>query len=43
MLVGEPPFFDDSIEVLYDNIKNGKLKFPSGVSKSAKNLIAALL
>lgn len=43
MLVGEPPFFDDDISVLYENIKNGKLKFPSGVSKAAKNLIAGLL
>lgn len=43
MLVGEPPFFDDEIEVLYENIRNGKLKFPAGISKPAKSLISGLL
>lgn len=43
MLVGEPPYFDENIEVLYENIRNGKLKFPAGISKSAKSLISGLL
>lgn len=43
MLVGEPPYFDDNIDKLFSNIKNGKLKYPSFLSKSAKSLIGALL
>lgn len=43
MMVGEPPFFDENIDSLYDNIKNSRLKFPAGISKSAKSLISALL
>lgn len=43
MLVGEPPYFDENIEVLYENIKSGKLKFPAGISKPAKSLISGLL
>jgi len=43
MLVGEPPYFDDNIESLYQNIRSGKLKFPSGISKQAKSITSGLL
>ncbi len=43
MMVGEPPFFDENIDSLYDKIKNSRLKFPAGISKSAKSLISSLL
>ena len=43
MLIGEPPYFDEDIEKLFDNIKNAKIKFPSFVSKNSKNLINSLL
>ena len=43
MLVGEPPYFDDDTDKLFDNIKRGKLRFPSFISKAAKSLINGLL
>ena len=43
MLVGEPPFFDDNIDQLFENIKNAKIKYPSYVSKVSRNLINGLL
>ena len=43
MLVGEPPFFDEDLNALFDNIKAGRLKFPSFLSKPAKLLISSLL
>jgi len=29
MVVGEPPYFNDDMDTLFDNIKHGKLRFPS--------------
>ena len=43
MLVGEPPFYDDNIDQLFENIKNAKIKFPSYISKISRNLINGLL
>lgn len=43
MMVGEPPYFDEDLETLFENIKVGKLKFPSFLSKPAKSLINSLL
>ena len=43
MLVGQPPFFDDNLDTLYENIRAGKLKFPSWISKPARSLISGLL
>lgn len=43
MIVGQPPFFDEDIDKLFDNIKNARIKFPSYVSKAARNLINGLL
>lgn len=35
-LVGQSPFFNDDIQVLYQNISQGKLKFPKFLSENAK-------
>jgi serum/glucocorticoid-regulated kinase 2 len=43
MLVGEPPFFDENIDTLYDNIRSGKLRYPSHLSIEAKSIISKLL
>lgn len=43
MLVGEPPFFDDNLDTLYDNIRSGKLRYPSYLSIEAKSIISKLL
>ena len=43
MLVGEPPFFDENIEKLFENIKNAKIKYPSYVSKRSRAFINRLL
>lgn len=43
MLVGEPPFFDDNIDTLYENIRSGKLRYPSHLSIEAASLICKLL
>ena len=39
MLVGTTPFNDSTIDELYKSIEKGDLKFPSYISKNAKNLI----
>jgi len=43
MLVGIPPFYNDNITVLYNNIKKGKLKIPKYLSKNSKNLLVRIL
>ena len=43
MLTGEPPFFDEKLDVLYENIKIGKLRYPSYLSIEAKSMISKLL
>lgn len=43
MMVGEPPFFDENVDTLYDNIRNGKLRYPSHLSIEANSLISKLL
>ena len=43
MLVGIPPFYNDNISVLYQNIQKGKLKVPQYLSRNAKNILYALL
>jgi hypothetical protein len=32
MMTGEPPFFDENLDVLFENIKAGKLRYPSHLS-----------
>ena len=43
MLVGIPPFYNDNISVLYQNIAKGKLKVPQYLSKNAKAILQNLL
>lgn len=43
MLVGIPPFYNDNITVLYNNISQGKLKIPKYLSKTAKNILLRML
>ena len=43
MLVGIPPFYNDNISVLYQNIQKGKLKVPNYLSKNAKAILLSLL
>ena len=43
MLVGIPPFYNDNITVLYQNIQKGKLKIPKYLSKPAKNILLKML
>lgn len=43
MLVGIPPFYNDNIKVLYENIEKGKLKVPKYLSPKAKKLLPQLL
>lgn len=43
MLIGEPPYFSDDIEMLYDNIKYGKLSFPKNISSKSKSFLSGLL
>ena len=42
-LDGLPPYYSDDVAVLYQNIKEGELKFPSKISPEAKSLIQGLL
>ena len=32
MVVGEPPYFDENMDVMFENIKTGKLRYPSYLS-----------
>lgn len=43
ILVGEPPYYDDDMEVLYQNIQKGNLKFTGRISNEAKEIIHLLL
>lgn len=42
MLTGIPPFYSKDREKLFNNIKQGNLKFPVYISKDAKSIIQAL-
>lgn len=39
MLVGIPPYYDDNIKVLYNNIERGRLKMPKYLSNEAKKFL----
>jgi serine/threonine protein kinase len=39
MLVGIPPYYNENIQKLYENIQKGKLKIPKYLSKPAKNIL----
>lgn len=43
MLVGVAPYYDDQIEILYDNILRSTLRLPRSLSPEAKDLIVGLL
>lgn len=43
LLVGIPPFYAETKEELFHNIEHGKLKIPSSLSPSAKDLLIGLL
>lgn len=43
LLTGMPPFYDDDLKVLYENIRRGTLDFPRSVNNTARELIKALL
>jgi serine/threonine protein kinase len=39
LLVGIPPYYNENIKVLYDNIEKGKLKIPKYLSSEAKKFL----
>lgn len=43
MMVGIPPFYNDNMKVLYENIEKGKLKLPKYLSNEAKKMITKML
>ena len=43
MLVGIPPYYNDNIKVLYQNIEKGKLKIPKYLSTEAKKCLLRML
>ena len=43
MLVGMPPFYNDKMNILLENIKKGKLDWPKFLSENAKNFLQKLL
>mmetsp|Transcript_40501 Transcript_40501/g.29846 ORF Transcript_40501/g.29846 Transcript_40501/m.29846 type:complete len:133 (+) Transcript_40501:591-989(+) len=43
MLVGLPPYYNNNIKVLYQNIQKGKLTVPKYVSSDAKKFLLKLL
>jgi serine/threonine protein kinase len=43
MVVGEPPFFNEDMGTLFENIKTAKLRFPSDLTIEVRSLISRLL
>ena len=43
MLVGIPPYYNENIQKLYENIQKGKLKIPKYLSKTAKSCLVVSL
>jgi serine/threonine protein kinase len=43
MLTGLPPFYSQNINIMYQKILNGELRFPSYVSPEAQSLLEGLL
>ena len=43
MVVGDPPYFDEDMKVMFENIRVGKLKYPSYLSIEVKSLVSKLL
>jgi serum/glucocorticoid-regulated kinase 2 len=43
MLVGIPPFYNDNLKLLYQNIEKGNLKLPKYLSSEAKKFLTKIL
>jgi serine/threonine protein kinase len=43
LITGSPPYFSNNRDVLFQNIVNGVLRVPKGLSKDSISLIAKLL
>lgn len=43
MMVGIPPFYNDNMKVLYENIEKGKLTLPKYLSKEARKVVQKML
>jgi len=43
MLTGLPPFYSQNINIMYQKILNGELRFPSYISSDAQSLLEGLL
>ena len=43
MIVGMPPFYDDNLSVMYDNIRHKQPQFPRNMSFECKSIIMGLL
>ncbi len=43
MLVGIPPYYNDNIKVLYQNIEKGRLKIPKYLSNEAKKFLLVII
>lgn len=41
--MGDPPYFDEDMKVMFENIRVGKLKYPSYLSIEVKSLVSKLL
>jgi hypothetical protein len=39
MLIGIPPYYNEDVMKLYENISKGKLKIPNYISKNAKSIL----
>ena len=43
MMTGLPPFFSQNINIMYQKILNGELKFPAHMSPEAQSLLSGFL
>lgn len=43
MLTGLPPFYSQNINIMYQKILNGELRFPSYVTGDAQNLLEGVI
>jgi serum/glucocorticoid-regulated kinase 2 len=43
MMTGLPPFFSQNINIMYQKILNGELKFPAHISPDAQSLLSGFL
>jgi serine/threonine protein kinase len=43
MFTGDPPFFDNTQEKIFNNIRKGQLDFPDSISSEARDFIKKLM